>query len=74
MSYNRGETALQEKTLAPAIAELADLTERAKRASKTTAELVQEYKFIVTWYAMRPHSRLRPDPILDESEHAGQSP
>ena len=56
---------MQEKTV-PLVAELADLVGRARRACETTAQLVQDYKFLVMWHSMRPRSRLRPYPMLDE--------
>jgi hypothetical protein len=56
---------MQERNVATEVGELAALVERAKRASETTRRLAQEYRFMVTWYAMRARSRLRPYPILD---------
>jgi hypothetical protein len=57
---------MQGNTPVPVVEELAVLVERAERACKTTAQLVQDYNFIVVWYQSRPRSRLRADPILDE--------
>ena len=58
---------MKENTSVPAVEELAALVERAERACKTTAELVQDFNFIVGWYQSRPRRKLRPDPILDDA-------
>ena len=58
---------MQGITSVPVVEELAVLVERAERACKTTAQLVQDFNFIVVWYQSRPRSRLRADLILDES-------
>jgi hypothetical protein len=57
---------MQGITAAPVVEELAVLVERAERACKTTAQLVQDFHFLLVWYQSRPRSRLRADPILDE--------
>jgi hypothetical protein len=57
---------MQASIVTAKIAELAMVVERAKRASEKAMQLADEYRFIVTWYGMRPHSRLRPDPMLDD--------
>ena len=60
----------------PVVGELAALVERAERACNTTAQLVRDFNFIVVWYQSRPRSRLRADPILDETgdlEHTQKS-
>jgi hypothetical protein len=67
---------MQEITTAPVVEELAELVERAERACKTTSQLVQDFHFLLVWYQSRPRSRLRPNPILDETgdqEHAQTS-
>jgi len=51
------------------IEELAVLVDRAERACKTTAQLVRDFNFMLVWYRSRPRSRLRADPILDETGH-----
>jgi hypothetical protein len=58
------------------VEELAVLVERAERACKTTAQLVRDFNFIVVWYQSRPRSRLRADPILDETgdQDTGSTP
>lgn len=56
---------MPEKTLVPAITELASLAERAKRASERTSQLVEEYRFIVASYGVRPRHGLRTLPIFD---------
>jgi hypothetical protein len=58
---------MQGITAAPVVEELAVLVERAERACKTTAQLVQDFHFLLVWYQSRPRSRLRADPILDET-------
>jgi hypothetical protein len=60
----------------PVVEELAVLVARAERACRTTAQLVQDFNFMVVWYQSRPRSRLRADPILDETsdqEHTRNS-
>lgn len=57
----------------PVVEELAVLVERAERACKTTAQLVRDFNFIVVWYQSRPRSRLRADPILDETRDQEQT-
>lgn len=57
---------MQASIVTAKIAELAMLVERAKQASEKTMQLADEYRFMVTWYGMRPHSRLRPDAMLDD--------
>ena len=51
------------------VQELAVLVERAERACTTTAQLVRDFNFMLVWYRSRPRSRLRADPILDETGH-----
>jgi hypothetical protein len=63
----RGQIDMQGNTPVPVVEELAVLVERAERACKTTAQLVRDFNFIVVWYQSRPRSRLRADPILDET-------
>jgi hypothetical protein len=58
---------MQGNTRVPVVEELAALVQRAERACKTTAQLVRDFNFIVVWYQSRPRSRLRADPILDET-------
>jgi hypothetical protein len=58
---------MQEITDIPVVQELAVLAERAERACKTTAELVRDFNFMLVWYGSRPRSRLRADPILNET-------
>jgi hypothetical protein len=58
---------MQGNTRVPVVEELAALVQRAERACKTTAQLVRDFNFIVFWYQSRPRSRLRADPILDET-------
>ena len=58
---------MHEITNIPVVQELAVLVERAERACKTTTELVRDFNFILVWYQSRPRSRLRADPILDET-------
>jgi hypothetical protein len=60
-------------TRPPVVEELAMLVRRAERACNTTAELVRDFNFIVTWYRSRPRSRLRADPILDEATDPEQT-
>jgi hypothetical protein len=55
-----------EKNLNSKLSELAELTQRVKRASETTAKLAQDHRFLAEWYGMRPRSGVRPEPILDE--------
>ena len=57
---------MERKTLVPTLSELAELAERAKRTSEITAKLAEEYRFLLIWYGMRSHSRIRPNPILDD--------
>ena len=64
---------MQGNTPVPVVEELAVLVERAERACKTTAQLVQDFKFMVVWYQSRPRSRLRADPILDENNDQTQT-
>ena len=68
---------MQEITNIPVVEELAVLVERAERACKTTAQLVRDFNFILVWYKSRPRSKLRADPILDQTgdpEHTGSLP
>jgi hypothetical protein len=58
---------MQGNTPIPVVEELAVLVERAERACKTTAQLVRDFNFIVVWYQSRPRSRIRADPMLDET-------
>ena len=58
---------MQGTTPVPVVGELAVLVERAERACKTTVQLVRDFNFIVAWYQSRPRSRLRADPLLDET-------
>jgi hypothetical protein len=58
---------MQGITAVPVVEELAVLVERAERACETTAQLVQDFHFLLVWYQSRPRSRLRVDPILDET-------
>jgi hypothetical protein len=64
---------MQGNTPIPVVEELAVLVERAERACKTTAQLVRDFNFIVVWYQSRPRSRLRADPILDETRDQEQT-
>jgi hypothetical protein len=67
---------MQEITPVPVVEELSLLVERAERACKTTAQLVRDFNFILVWYKSRPRSRLRADPILDQTgdpEQTGDS-
>jgi hypothetical protein len=64
---------MQGNTRVPVVEELAALVERAERACKTTAQLVRDFNFIVVWYQSRPRSRLRADPILDETGEQEQT-
>ena len=63
---------MQGITPVPVVEELAVLVERAERACKTTAQLVRDFNFILVWYQSRPRSRLRADPILDETSDQEQ--
>ena len=65
---------MQGKTPIPVVEELAVLVERAERACKTTAQLVRDFNFMVVWYQSRPRSRLRADPILDETSDQEDTP
>ena len=58
---------MQGITPVPVVEELAILVERAERACKTTVQLARDFNFILVWYQSRPRSRLRADPILDET-------
>jgi hypothetical protein len=60
---------MQETRNIPVVQELAVLVERAERACTTTAQLVRDFNFMLVWYRSRPRSRLRADPILDETGH-----
>jgi hypothetical protein len=60
---------MRGNTPVPVIEELAVLVDRAERACKTTAQLVRDFNFMLVWYRSRPRSRLRADPILDETGH-----
>jgi hypothetical protein len=64
---------MKENTSVPAVEELAALVERAERACKTTAELVQDFSFIVGWYQSRPRRKLRPEPIFDQASDQEQT-
>jgi len=61
-----GETAVKETAPLLTPADFAQLRERAQRAREEACRLSDEYQFIVAWYQMRPHSKVRPVPILDE--------
>jgi hypothetical protein len=58
---------MQGNTPVPVVEELAVLVERAERACNTTAQLVEDFNFILVWYHSRPRSKLRAAPILDET-------
>ena len=58
---------MQGITRVPVGEKLAVLTERAERACETTAELVRDFNFIVSWYRSRPRSKLRAVPLIDET-------
>jgi hypothetical protein len=58
---------MQEITPVPVVEELSVLVERAELACKTTVQLVRDFNFILVWYKSRPRSRLRADPILDQT-------
>jgi hypothetical protein len=60
---------MQETRNIPVVQELAVLVERAERACTTTAQLVRDFNFMLVWYRSCPRSRLRADPILDETGH-----
>ena len=64
---------MQEITHVPVVEELAVLVERAERACRTTAQLVRDFNFIIVWYQSRPRSKLRADPILDETDDQEQT-
>jgi hypothetical protein len=64
---------MQRNTPVPVVEELAGLIERAERACRTTAQLVQDFNFIVIWYQSRPRWRLRADQILDEASDREQT-
>jgi hypothetical protein len=64
--HNADKSPMQETV--PVISELAVLADRAKRASETTMQLVREYRLIVAWFALRPRSRRRPYPTLDQTK------
>jgi hypothetical protein len=57
---------MQEDTI-PTVTELAALAERARWAVERTRHLVDEHRFIVAWYGMRPRSKFRAEPMLDKS-------
>jgi hypothetical protein len=65
---------MQEITTTRVVEEFAVLVERAERACKTTAQLVQDFNFLLVWYQSRPRSRLRADPILDETGDQEHTP
>jgi hypothetical protein len=69
----REQIGMQGNTHVPVVEELTVLVERAERACTTTAELVREFNFILVWYRLRPRSRLRPDPMLDETNAQEQA-
>ena len=64
---------MQENTPVHVVEELAVLVERAERACRTTAQLVRDFNFIIVWYQSRPRSKLRADPILDETDDQEQT-
>jgi hypothetical protein len=42
------------------------LCERARRARDEAQRLSSDYRFILSWYRMRPSSGVRPSSLLDE--------
>jgi hypothetical protein len=58
---------MQEK-IAPLVAKLAELVERARRGCEATAQLLQDYNFMVVWHSLRPRSGLPPHSILLEQD------
>ena len=65
---------MQEITPVAVVEELSVLVERAELACKTTVQLVRDFNFILVWYKSRPRSRLRADPILDETSDQEDTP
>ena len=63
--YPLGE-AMNEPAAIPMAADVAALCERARRARAEAQRLSSDYHFILSWYRMRPGSKVRPSPLLDE--------
>ena len=51
-------------------AELAELMRRARRARDEARRLTSDFRFIVSWYGMRPRSKVHPSSMLDDTEAA----
>jgi hypothetical protein len=46
--------------------DIARLCERARRAREEAERLAADQQFIFSWCQMRPRSKVRPSPMLDE--------
>jgi hypothetical protein len=58
-----------EETAAPAtVDELNELRKRAKRACDEAQQLLDDYRFIISWSRMQPRYRVRPSPMLDAND------
>jgi hypothetical protein len=57
---------MKELASIPTPAEVAALFERARRARDEAQRLSSDYRFILSWYRMRPSSGVRSSPLLDE--------
>ena len=53
--------------------DVAELLERARRARDEAQRLSSEYKFIVSWYQMRPRFAMRPAAMLDGEDYPSAS-
>ena len=57
---------MNEPAAIPMAADVAALCERARRAREEAQLLADDQRFIISWSQMRPRSKVRPSPLLDE--------
>ena len=57
---------MKERAERSVLVDVVQLFDRARRARDEAQRLLDDQRFIISWSQMRPRSKVRPSPMLDE--------